>query len=165
MKLSAFVLPLTFTGLGVTASLLRPNRVVGVWDLVNATYTVNGEVTDPPYGSNPHGLLAFTTSGWFVQQINAQGLPTFPNDLASGSDEDIIAVALGTFGISGTYVTDDNGDFFSQKVLGCAFPNWQGIIRNTTELRLDVSMDRQLMLERLVANETTIVDIVWRKVG
>jgi hypothetical protein len=165
MKLFTFVSLLMFTALGVTGNLLSLNRVAGVWDLVNATYIIEGEVIDLPYGPNPHGLLTFTTSGWFVEQINAQGLPTFPDDLASGSGEDIIAVALGTFGISGTYVTDDNGDFLSQKVLGCTFPNWQGITRNTTELRLDVAVDRQLMFERLVGSETTIVEIVWRKVG
>ncbi|KAI9162984.1 hypothetical protein HJFPF1_04579 [Paramyrothecium foliicola] len=117
MKPSTFYTLFRLLACSLAALVSKPNRVAGVWELANATYTVNDEIVESPFGENPHGLITLTQSGWFVEQINKRGLPTLPPDRGDGTNEDIIAVAQGTFGISGTYTTDENGDFFSQSVL------------------------------------------------
>ena len=100
------------------------NRVAGVWRMSNATLEQNNTRIPAFWGPNPHGYLIFTSSGYFMDQINRSDLPTFPEDSReSGTPEDFRAVTTGSLGISGTYTVDANGNFESEHVTGCSFPN------------------------------------------
>ncbi|KAJ3531340.1 hypothetical protein NM208_g8920 [Fusarium decemcellulare] len=141
----------------------KRNRIAGVWDLESAS-AITGNETIHYLGDNPYGMLVFTDSGFFTVQINRGDLPRFPGeDIGSGTDEDIITVAQGTFGISGTYEVDENGDFRSQVVEGCSFPNSIGLYRDTSLLRFIVSACESTLQERIVETPDAYTENIWRR--
>ncbi|KAH7304177.1 hypothetical protein B0I35DRAFT_445635 [Stachybotrys elegans] len=148
MKLLFFAALLPFGRL--VGALARPNRVAGVWGLVNATFIVNNEVAESPYGDNPHGMISLTETGWFVEQINSV-------------DRNNSATETVGFGISGSYNTDENGDLLNQTVLGCTNPDFIGDVRYPAQLWFDVAQDGQTMQERFVRDETTTIYFLWAR--
>ena len=90
-------------------------------------------------------------------------VPPFAEDdrLAGTPGENAAAVA-GTFGISGTYTVDQNGDFASQHVVACTYPNWIGIERTTAVLTMNV-VNATTMIERLIASQDINFEVVWER--
>jgi hypothetical protein len=143
----------------------HPNFVAGVWRMASAAETRNGTFIPDTRGPSPHGLLIFSSSFFFALEINRSDLPLIESNQLPGTPQENAAVVGGTFALSGTYTVDQNGNFASEVVEGCTLPNWIGMYRNTTQLQLSMSSDKNTMFERLDMGDEIITQIVWNKVG
>ena len=105
--------------------------LVGTWELVEWTFTVNGERETRPFGGNPVGLITYTADGrmWAALMDPARGqVPT--RTLSAAPVRSRAAAAAGYLSYAGTYTR--NGDSIAHHVELSLNPNWG----DTDEIRL-----------------------------
>lgn len=119
-----------------------PNQVLGTWRMVSATVDPDGK-NAPAYGARPNGLLVFTPDMHYVEVLLDTDVPKFAsNARGQGTDAENRAAMAGSLGQFGTYTVDGNGAFSGDVAEGATFPNWNGAVRTTKELRIVVEGDR-----------------------
>jgi hypothetical protein len=144
------------------AAQTPPNKVVGTWRPISATVEVNG-VTSLPYGSEPQGMLVFTSDMHFVLLLRDPRIPRFAsNERGQGTNEENKAAMAGTLALSGRYSVDPAGNFSGNVVEGSNFPNWIGDVRTTKELTMVIQGDR--LIENFQRPGGAKVTIVWERV-
>ncbi len=138
------------------------NNVAGTWRLASAQLDPQGANT-PIFGPQPSGLLMFAEDLHFVELLHDPAVPKFAADAWNqGTAAENKAAVAGSLSLYGTYTVDDDGNFYSERVLGATFPNWNGLARGRRELTLTVEGDR--MTERLTDPGAPLVVIEWQRV-
>jgi len=105
--------------------------LIGTWELVDWTFTVNGERETRPFGGRPVGLLTYTFDGrmWAALMRSERGeIPTAT--LSAAPMRSRAAAAAGYLSYAGTYTR--NGDSIAHHVELSLNPNWV----DTDEVRL-----------------------------
>ena len=139
------------------------NNIAGTWKLISAQLDPQGANT-PLFGTSPAGLLVFTEDLHFVELLHNPAVPGFAaNDRTRGTAAENQAAVVGSLSIYGTYTVDEAGNFFSERVLGSSFPNWNGLARDHRELTLTVAGQR--LTEHLTDPGAPLVLIEWERVA
>jgi hypothetical protein len=100
-------------------------QLVGAWTLVS----VSTKLPDgtPVWGTNPVGLLVFTSSGHYSIQIMRSDLPKYgSNNRVQGTPDEYKAIAIGSIANFGTYTVDEEKKTFTITYDGSTFPNRKG---------------------------------------
>ena len=95
----------------------------GTWTLVSSDTVHPDGSRVPTFGSNPKGILVFTSDGRFSYLFSRADLPKFAsNNRNMGTPEEYKAVVQGSIATFGTYSVADKS--LSIKVEHSTFPNW-----------------------------------------
>lgn len=138
------------------------NNIAGTWQLVSAQSDPQG-ANAPLFGAQPSGLLIFTEDLHFAEVLRNPAVPSFAADNPNqGTDAENKAAMTGGLGISGTYTVDEDGNFYSERVLNTTFPNWNGLARDRRQLTLTLEGNR--MTERLADPGKPLTLIIWERV-
>ena len=136
------------------------NKIVGTWILVSAVLETDNNCL-PLFGKNPEGSLIFTKEMRFNVILNDPNVPKFSTeDRSQGTYEELKVATTGALALYGTYKVDEQGDFASQHIIGSTFPNWNGLERSASQLRLERNED--LLTENLILGLNTRVIITWQ---
>ena len=79
-----------------------------------------------PYGTDPEGLLVYTSSGYVTGHLMRRGVTKFQTGARKASAERAREAFLGYLGYYGTYVLDERSGTVTHRVLGSWHPNWVG---------------------------------------
>lgn len=140
---------------------MHPNKVAGTWRLVSAQLDPNGR-NEALYGPNPSGQLIFTADGFFSVVVHNPAVPPFAAGApGQGTAAENQAAVAGSLALYGTYLVDENGEFLSEVVLGCTFPNWNGLHRTRQQLTETVTGD--LMVEHLTDPGSPLIELQWQR--
>lgn len=130
--------------------------------MVSAQVERNGR-SQPAYGEQPNGMLAFTPDMRYVEVLMDSSLPPFASEArGEGTDQENRAAMAGSIGMFGTYTVDAEGRFSGNRVEGATFPNWVGDVRTTDDLRIVVDGDR--MTENFTRPDGTRITIAFERV-
>lgn len=139
---------------------MRDNNITGTWELVSAHLQIQKD-TLPLFGENPSGSLIFTENMRFNVVLHDLDVPKFSTeDRSQGTCEELRAATKGALALYGTYTVDEHGDFATQHVIGSTFPNWNGLERDTNQLRLQRKGNR--LVENLPLANDALVIIEWQ---
>lgn len=142
-------------------SFMQPNKIAGTWHLVSAQLDPAGS-NMPLYGPTPSGQLIFTTDGFFSVVVHDPGVAPFAAGMpGQGTAAENQAAVVGSLGLFGTYTVDEEGEFLSEEVIGCTFPNWNGLRRTRSQLTETVTGNR--MVERLTDPGSPLIVLVWER--
>jgi len=137
------------------------NKVVGTWRLVSAQLDPQG-LNSPLYGPEPSGILIFTADYHFAVIVHNPQVPAFAGGSpGQGTAAENQATVAGSLGLYGTYQVDEQGEFFSEVVLGSTFPNWNGLARTRQQLTETITGNQ--MLERLTDPGSPPIELVWQR--
>jgi hypothetical protein len=121
---STVSLVLLGTALPAHAQALK-QQLVGTWTFVSSTTKLPDGT--PAWGTNPKGLLIFTSDGHFSSQIVRSDLPKFASkNRAQGTPEENKAIVHGSIATFGTYTVDEAKKAYTLKYEGSTFPNRVG---------------------------------------
>lgn len=130
--------------------------------MVSAQMERNGR-TEPAYGEQPSGMLAFTSDMRYVEVLTDASVPPFASEVrGEGTDQENRAAMAGGIGMFGTYTVDADGRFSGNRVEGSTFPNWVGDVRSSDDLRIVVDGDR--MSENFTRPDGTRITIAFERV-
>jgi hypothetical protein len=105
--------------------VLWMNTLIGTWQLVEWTFTVDDSRPTHPWGGNPAGLLTYTTDGRMSASLMSLGRPEAPTRTLSAAPADIrAAAAAGYLSYTGAYSMD--GDDVLHHIELSLMPNWVG---------------------------------------
>ena len=105
--------------------------LIGTWELIEWTFTVDDSRPTRPWGGNPAGLLTYTDDGRMSASLMSLGRPPAPTRTLSAAPIDIrAAAAAGYLSYAGAYSMD--GDDVLHHIELSLMPNWVG----QTERRL-----------------------------
>lgn len=135
--------------------------LVGNWELVEWTATVDGTVVRP-FGGKAEGWLTYTADGRMWAALQRQGRPLLgTGTLAAASAEQRAAAAAGYLAYGGRYTVD--GDRVIHHVETSLFPDWIG----GDQIRLIGWVDDDLVLstvpETSVGGRTVVNRLRWRR--
>lgn len=99
--------------------------LVGTWELVEWTFTVDDSRPTRPWGGNPVGRLMYTEDGRMSASLMSVGRPSAPTRTLSAAPIDIrAAAAAGYLSYTGAYSMD--GDDVLHHIELSLMPNWVG---------------------------------------
>jgi len=101
------------------------DQLVGAWTLVS----VSSKLPDgsPVWGTNPIGLIVFTSGGNYSTQLMRSDLPKYAsNNRAKGTPEEYKTIAMGSVANFGTYSVNEANKTFTISYDGSTFPNRKG---------------------------------------
>ncbi len=99
--------------------------LVGTWELVEWTFTVDGVREARPFGGDPVGLLTYTADGWMwaaLMKRHRKPLPT--TTISAAPVVDRAEAAAGYLSYAGRYTIV--GDEVVHHVVVSLMPNWVG---------------------------------------
>ena len=100
-------------------------QLVGAWTLVSASSKLADGT--PVWGSNPIGVIIFTSSGHYSTQLMRSDLPKYAsNNRAKGTPEEYKTIAIGSVANFGTYSVNEANKTFTISYDGSTFPNRKG---------------------------------------
>ena len=100
-------------------------QLVGAWTVVSASSKLPDG--SPVWGTNPVGLIIFTSDGHYSTQLMRSDLPKYAsNNRAKGTPEEYKAIATGSIANFGTYSVDEANKTFTISYDGSTFPNRKG---------------------------------------
>jgi hypothetical protein len=100
-------------------------QLVGAWTVVSASSKLPDG--SPVWGTNPVGLIIFTSDGHYSTQLMRSDLPKYAsNNRAKGTPEEYKAIATGSIANFGTYSVDEAKKTFTISYDGSTFPNRKG---------------------------------------
>ncbi|WP_168197002.1 lipocalin-like domain-containing protein [Flavobacterium alkalisoli] len=141
---------------------MKNNNLEEAYKLLSAKLQIQNTAT-PLFGENPGGLLIFTENMRFNVVLHDLDVPKFrTEDRSLGSCEELKAAVKGALALYGTYSVDEHGDFTGQHVIGCTFPNWNGLERRSNELTLE--RKGGLLVEHLPLENDAFVLIEWQRI-
>lgn len=144
-------------GVGQSGSVIQP--VVGTWKLVSAwSKAVDGETTEPTYGTDPAGLLTYTADGRVSVVISHGGRR--PLSIRGGKLEEQ-AEAFNTFlAYAGRYTT--TGDSIIHHVEVSSIQNYVGkdLVRTAT-----FDDDRMTLITppTAVNGKAQVIRLTWQR--
>ena len=99
--------------------------LIGTWELIEWTFTVDDSRPTRPWGGNPAGRLMYTEDGRMSASLMSVGRPYAPTRTLSAAPIDIrAAAAAGYLSYTGSYSMDGN-DVLHHIDLSL-MPNWVG---------------------------------------
>jgi hypothetical protein len=123
----AFVLMLTL------AATAQTTDIAGTWSLVKAEKLLPNGTRVSDYCDNPHGLIIFTTDGYYSVQIyRADRLKFSSGDKLKGSPEEYKEATLTTSSPFGRYSIDPVKHTITFHIDRASFPNQD----DTTQVRV-----------------------------
>lgn len=126
--LSVFVLLLM---LSIAASA-QTIDVVGTWSLAKAEKLLPDGTRVSDYGDNPHGLVIFTSDGYYSVQIYRADHAKFSSgDKLKGTPDEYKQASLSTSSHFGRYSVDPVKHTITFHIDRSTFPNWD----DTTQVR------------------------------
>jgi hypothetical protein len=91
------------------------DQLVGAWTVVSASSKLPDG--SPVWGTNPVGLIIFTSDGHYSTQLMRSDLPKYAsNNRAKGTPEEYKAIAIGSIANFGTYSVDEANKTFHDKL-------------------------------------------------
>lgn len=100
--------------------------LVGIYRLVMCEVRwSDGEVAQP-YGTDPDGLLVYTSSGYFTGHVMRRDTPKLSTGARHAPHDETHEAFLGYIGYYGTYSVDLGAGTVTHRVLGSWHPNWVG---------------------------------------
>ena len=101
-------------------------QLVGAWTIVSVTSKLpDGSLV---WGTDPIGLIIFTSDGHYSTQLYRSDLPKYAsNNRVKGTPEEYKAIAMGSVANFGTYSVDEANKTFTISYDGSTFPNRKGI--------------------------------------
>ena len=126
--LSALTLALTFS----LAATAQTADIAGTWSLVQAEKLLPNGTRVPDYGDNPHGLVIFTSDGYYSVQIYRADRATFSSgDKLKGTPDEYKEASLSTSSHFGRYSVDPVKHTITFRIDRASFPNQD----DTTQVR------------------------------
>lgn len=114
------------------AAAAQTADIAGTWSLVAAEKLLPDGTRVSDYGENPHGLIIFTTDGYYSVQIyRADPLKFSSGDKLKGSPEEYKEASLSTSSHFGRYSVDPVKHTITFHIDRSTFPNWD----DTTQVR------------------------------
>ena len=139
----------------------RQNRIVGTWRMFEA-YADAAQGRVDLYGGHADGVLVFTDDRHFVEMLRDRTVgPIAAGERENGTAEENAAIVAGTLAQYGIYDVDPNGEFVSNTIEASTFPNWNGLTRDTGQLRLTV--DEDVLTEELTDPGAPRIVIRYRR--
>lgn len=127
MPISRFLLPLLLAKPLAAQPPIRPEALVGTWNLVHVDNVLADGTRVHLYGDRPDGVLTFDAQGRYAVQILSRGRPSFASgDKAKGTPEEQRAAVEGNNSHFGRYLVDPAGSAITFRIEHAFFPNWEG---------------------------------------
>jgi hypothetical protein len=115
------------------SALAQSPSLVGTWVLSGADKILPDGKQVSDYGSDPHGIVIFTSDGRYAVEIFRSDRKKFAsNDRAAGTPEEYKDAILSTSAHFGQYVVDAEKSTIRFKVDRASFPNWDDTTRVST---------------------------------
>ncbi|MDQ0391811.1 lipocalin-like domain-containing protein [Labrys monachus] len=108
--------------------MITREQLIGAWFLESYTETdvQSGEVSYP-MGTNPAGLILYTSDGYMSAQLSSGGRDRFKSDdLYGGSGEEYTAAGRSYIAYSGPFYFDEGRGRLEHEMFVSFFPNWRG---------------------------------------
>src|ERR1700733_8944308 len=122
MLVLAFSFALSGTSFG--QNKLAKEQIVGAWTLVAVTSEMDDGSKGEPFGSNPKGVIIFSSDGHFsLFQSRAEIPKIASNDRAKATPEEAQAIVASAIAYYGTYSIDENSKVMSVTLEASAFAN------------------------------------------
>lgn len=114
------------------SAMAKENSIVGTWILVGAEKLLPDGTRVPDYGPNPHGLVIFTSDGYYSVQIyRAERLKFASGDKFKGTPQEYKEVSLSSSVHFGRYSVDPIKHTITFQVDRSSVPN----LDDTTAVR------------------------------
>ena len=114
------------------SAMAKENSIVGTWVLVGAEKLLPDGTRVPDYGPNPHGLVIFTSDGYYSVQIyRAERLKFASGDKFKGTPEEYKEASLSSSVHFGRYSVDPSKHTITFNVDRSSVPN----LDDTTAVR------------------------------
>ena len=114
------------------SAVAKENSIVGTWVLVGAEKLLPDGTRVPDYGPNPHGLVIFTSDGYYSVQIyRAERLKFASGDKFKGTPQEYKEVSLSSSVHFGRYSVDPIKHTITFQVDRSSVPN----LDDTTAVR------------------------------
>jgi len=108
---------------GVAPTAGAAQRIVGTWQLVSRTVSVNGKtLIDPVLGAQPRGRLSYDAAGAMSLQMMREGRASAITTPADARDKANARVILGYDSYFGTYTVDERAGTVTHHVEASLFP-------------------------------------------
>jgi hypothetical protein len=108
----------------VNATAQEPS-LIGTWAVTAADKFLPDGTRVADYGTNPHGLLIFTSDGYYSFQVYREDYLKFASgDKFNGTPEEYKRASLSASVHFGRYSVDPSKHTITFQVDRCAFPNW-----------------------------------------
>lgn len=146
--------------LGAPAAEIRPavaqplaiaEGIVGTWSQVSVSSQLADGTRGEPFGSNPKGLVMFSSDGHFSLFQSRAELPRLAaNDRTRATPEEAMAIVRDSIAYYGTYAVDESSRSISLSLVGSSYPNLLGgpaqrrIITSLTATELHFTNPRTL---------------------
>jgi hypothetical protein len=131
---------------------MAAQNLIGGWSLVDYRVILgNDQHTILPFGSNPQGILTYTSDGFMSANMMKPGAKPHENSSPHGGTMEENANSLQhTWAYAGTYTIGDNSGYPDRLVVEhsvqvSSHPNWVG----TVQSRLATFTEDKLVLESL----------------
>ena len=135
--------------LSIAPARKPPLAIVGTWELVRWSATLNDGNEVLPFGERPRGRLCYDRSGRMSLQMLAEARPTFAEgDPFGGTAEEIRAAFHGSISYYGSYDASSETGTVVHRIEASAFPNWIGSVQ---ERSFEIDGD-QLTLRATASN-------------
>lgn len=117
---------------GTLSAVAQTSSIVGTWNLAAADKLLPNGTRVSDYGTNPQGLIIFTTDGYYSVQIyRAEQTKFSSGDKRKGTPAEYKDAVLSSSVHFGRYSVDAIKHTITFKVEKSAFPNWN----DTTQVR------------------------------
>ena len=141
------------------------DRLVGAWRLQSYLATpVDGGEPYAPLGTNPQGLIIYTSDGYMSAQLSTADREGFSSgDWFDGTAGEYVAEASTYIAYSGAYRVDDLTGILTHTMEVSLFPNWTGQTQvRTVELDGDtLTLGTATPLRS--GGRTVMARLVWRR--
>jgi hypothetical protein len=141
-------------------------RFFGTWKLVSwKMEQVNGELTDPPLGSDLLGWIMYQPEGQMSVVLMRPDRPQFAsNNLMEATTEEIKAAFEGYVSYCGSYEVNEQERFVIHRLQLSWFPNWVG----TQQKRFFEFAGDRLTLKTppvTVLGEAQVHSLIWQRLN
>ena len=138
--------------------------LTGVYRLVACEVLWADGRIELPYGTDPEGLLAYTSSGYVTGHLMRRDVTKFRTGARQAAAEEAKEAFLGYLGYYGTYTVNEEGGTVTHHVLGSWHPNWVG----TDQVRHFCLEGETLVIETppiASGSASYRTRLVWRRAG
>jgi hypothetical protein len=140
-------------------------QLVGTWKIVSVDNVRDDGSKVELFGSNPTGILIYTSDGHFalLNMRGGGGLPKFAsNNRNQGTSEENKAVVQGSIAYFGTYTVNDPDKTIIARIEGSTYPNFVG---GPDQKRLITSLTAdELKFINPEASTGAKLQLVWTRV-
>jgi hypothetical protein len=150
-------------GAAVSQQTSLKEQLVGTWKIVSVDNVRDDGSKAELFGSNPQGILIYTSDGYFVLVNMRADLPKFAaKNRDQGTPEENKAVVQGSIAYFGTYTVNEADKVISARIEGSTYPNFVG---GADQKRLITSLTAdELRFINPAASAGGKLQLVWKRV-